>query len=42
MQTPKTSRRAAEESAARHGLGTVEIRDYCLPDGEQRRLVVAA
>jgi 16S rRNA (guanine527-N7)-methyltransferase len=42
MQTPKTSRRAAEESAARHGLGTVEIRDYRLPDGEQRRLVVAA
>jgi 16S rRNA (guanine527-N7)-methyltransferase len=41
MQTPNTGRRTAEESAARHGLGTVEIRDYRLPDGERRRLVIA-
>jgi 16S rRNA (guanine527-N7)-methyltransferase len=41
MQTPKTERAIAETCVRRHGYGSVELRDYRLPDGEPRRLIIA-
>ena len=41
MQTPKTDTGTAEACARRYGYASVEIRDYRLPDGEPRRLVIA-
>lgn len=41
MQTPKISKEAAESVARRYGYESVEVRDYRLPGGEPRRLVVA-
>ena len=40
MQTPKRNRSAAEIIVRAHGFDLVELRDYRLPDGEPRRLVV--
>lgn len=42
MQTIATTAAKAAESAKRHGLRLVETRDYRLPDGDERRLVVVA
>ena len=40
MQTPKTDAATAQTVAAAHGLSLLDVRDYRLPDGEPRRLVV--
>jgi 16S rRNA (guanine527-N7)-methyltransferase len=40
MQTPRLARNTVQTMAREHGLGLVELRDYRLPDGEPRRLVV--
>lgn len=40
MQTPHLEAASAEALARRHGFHLVELRDYRLPDGEPRRLVV--
>lgn len=40
MQTPQVDRAAAARTARRHGLAVVDERDYRLPGGERRRLVV--
>lgn len=40
MQTPTVNRSLAEDVARRVGLHLLELRDYRLPDGEKRRLVV--
>jgi hypothetical protein len=40
MQTPAVSERRASAAAANAGLAFHEFRDYQLPDGEQRRLIV--
>lgn len=41
MQTPATDRLDAEAVAARCALRVLDVRDYRLPGGEPRRLVVA-
>ncbi len=41
MQTPKTSKQTAEGVARRCGYQCIELRDYRLPGGEPRRLVIA-
>jgi 16S rRNA (guanine527-N7)-methyltransferase len=41
MQTPRLDSSAVAEIARKHGLDLVELREYRLPDGERRRLVVA-
>jgi 16S rRNA (guanine527-N7)-methyltransferase len=41
MQTPRTSKQAAESVARRCGYQSIELRDYRLPGGEPRRLIVA-
>jgi 16S rRNA (guanine(527)-N(7))-methyltransferase RsmG len=40
MQTTHLDRATAEKGGARHGLRVVDLRDYRLPDGEPRRLVL--
>jgi hypothetical protein len=40
MQTPVTTIEQATAVAGRHGFRLVETRDYRLPDGDERRLVV--
>jgi 16S rRNA (guanine527-N7)-methyltransferase len=40
MQTPASDRAFATEVARRVGLQLLELRDYRLPDGEERRLVI--
>ncbi len=40
MQTPATSAEEAAAIAARHGFRLLETRDYVLPDGDRRRLVI--
>jgi 16S rRNA (guanine527-N7)-methyltransferase len=40
MQTPATNRAAADTVARSVGLTVLDLRDYRLPDGEARRLVV--
>jgi len=40
MQTPNVDRSAAEKLAGPHGLRVTDIRDYELPDGSPRRLIV--
>jgi 16S rRNA G527 N7-methylase RsmG len=42
MQVPKVSRPESAAAAAAAGLNLVELRDYALPDGAPRRLVVCA
>jgi hypothetical protein len=42
MQTPVTTAEQAATVAARHGFRLVETRDYQLPDGDERRLVVVS
>jgi 16S rRNA (guanine527-N7)-methyltransferase len=42
MQVPKVSRPESAAAAAAAGLNLVELRDYALPDGDPRRLVVCA
>lgn len=42
MQTPAVSERRASAAAANAGLMFREFRDYRLPDGERRRLIVFA
>jgi 16S rRNA (guanine527-N7)-methyltransferase len=42
MQTPVTTAGQAATVAARHGFRLVETRDYQLPDGDERRLVVVS
>jgi len=42
MQTPAVSERRAAQVAATAGLAVRELRDYVLPDGERRRLIVIA
>ena len=40
MQTPNLEASLATSIARKHGLEVIEFRDYQLPDGEPRRLVV--
>jgi 16S rRNA (guanine527-N7)-methyltransferase len=40
MQTPSKSSSATDEAERRSGLALVRTRDYRLPDGERRRLVI--
>ncbi len=42
MQTPKLGREAADTVARASGFRVADLRDYRLPDGELRRLVVLA
>lgn len=42
MQVPRVNRQEASSAAAAAGLRLVELRDYALPDGGPRRLVVCA
>jgi 16S rRNA (guanine527-N7)-methyltransferase len=41
MQTPHLEPKSAEAIAREHGFELVDLRDYRLPDGEPRRLVLA-
>ncbi len=40
MQTPNTTETTAQTVAAAHGLSLLDVRDYELPDGEPRRLLL--